>query len=441
MTKSERRVVVTGVGLVSPLGNSKESLWESLAAKRSGVALLTFDGAERMPVAFGAAARAFTGEIDDFGPLTKEQKKAIRKGLKLMCRECQMGVAAAQLALADAGLEPGMTDPDRCGVAFGMDYLLSAPEEFIAGIKNCRDARGQFEFPRWGTDGLTKMSPLWLLKYLPNMPASHVAIYNDFRGPNNSPTMREAAADASLGEAYQIIRRGAADLMLVGATGSRLHPMKMIHAVGQEEIAGDGGDPATASRPFDRDRRGMVLGEGAGAVVLEELAAAQARGAAIYGEVAAAANSSAADRRLQARRGKAMQNALEAVIRAAGVQPETIGHLHAHGLSTRTGDAEEAAAIERVFGSRKKPLPVTAAKSYFGNLGAGAGSVELIASLLAMQHGRLFPILNYDAPDPECPISAVRDFDTPPGDSFIHLSVTPQGQAAALMLRRYEGSI
>ena len=438
MTKSERRVVVTGVGLVSPLGNSKESLWESLAAKRSGVTLLTFDGAERMPVAFGAAARAFTGEIDDFGPLTKEQKKAIRKGLKLMCRECQMGVAAAQLALADAGLEPGMTDSDRCGVAFGMDYLLSEPEEFIAGIKNCRDARGQFEFPRWGTDGLTKMSPLWLLKYLPNMPASHVAIYNDFRGPNISPTMRESAADASLGEAYQIIRRGAADLMLVGATGSRLHPMKMIHAVGQEEIAGDGGDPAAASRPFDRDRRGMVLGEGAGAVVLEELETAQARGATIYAEVIAAACCSAIGTRLEARRGQAMQNVLQAVLRAAGAEADDVGHLHAHGLSTRTGDAEEAGAIQRVFAARKKPVPVAAAKSYFGNLGAGSGSVELIASLLALRHNRLFPILNYATPAPECPIAAVRDFDTPPGDSFIHLSITPQGQAAAAMLRRYE---
>ena len=233
-----------------------------------------------LPVRFGGEARQFTGEIDDFGPLEKEQKKAIRKGLKVMCRECQMGVAAAQLALADAGLKLGTLDPDRTGISFGTDYMLSVPEEFTEGIVQCLDAARPVPVLRAGAaEGMTKMSPLWLLKYLPNMPASHLAIYNDFRGPNNSMTMREAAANAALGEAYQIILRGSADAMLVGATGTRLHPMKMVHAVQQEEVAAGDGDPAAASRPFDRDRRGMVLGEGAGAVVLEELSAAQARGA------------------------------------------------------------------------------------------------------------------------------------------------------------------
>ena len=155
------------------------------------------------------------------------------------------------------------------------------------------------------------MSPLWLLKYLPNMPASHLAIYNDFRGPNNSLTLREASANAALGEAYQIISRRA-DLMIVGETGSRLHSMKMLHAVQQEEVFLGDGDPAAASRPFDRDRRGMVLGEGAGAVVIEELSAAQARGATIYGEVLGAATSSVAARRLVAQRDRAMANALQA---------------------------------------------------------------------------------------------------------------------------------
>ena len=432
-------MVITGVGLISPLGNSKEALWEALADGRSGVVPLDCEGSEPPPVRFGAPARHFTGSIDDFGPLSKERKKAIRKGLKVMCRECQMGVAVAQLALADAGLADGLPDPERCGVSFGMDYLLSDPVEFIEGVNQCRDERGRFQFSRWGVEGLAKMSPLWLLKYLPNMPASHVAIYNDFRGPNNSLTMRESGSDGALGESLQIIRRGSADLMLVGATGSRLHPMKMIHALGQEEVAAGDGDPATLSRPFDRDRRGMVLGEGAGAVVIEELSAAEARGATIYGEVIAAANSSAIGRRLEARRGLAMQNSLQAVVAASGLSPDEVGHMHAHGLSTRSGDAEEAAAIRHVFADRKKPLPVTAAKSYFGNLGAGAGAVELIASLLAMRHGRLFPVLNYETPDAECPVAAVRNGDASPGDSFVHLSVTPQGQAAAVMLRRFEG--
>jgi 3-oxoacyl-[acyl-carrier-protein] synthase II len=450
MTSAARRVVITGVGVICPLGSTKESLWESLSQGRSGVSRLAFGSrascplpaAETaalpaLPAHFGAEARQFTGDIDNFGPLEKEQKKAIRKGLKVMCRECQMGVAVAQLALADAATKPGAFDPDRTGIAFGTDYMLSAPEEFSEGIVQCLDAEGRFQFPRWGGEGMTKMSPLWLLKYLPNMPASHLAIYNDFRGPNNSLTMREAAANAALGEAYQIILRGSADVMLVGATGTRLHPMKMIHALGQEEVATGDGDPAAASRPFDRDRRGMVLGEGAGAVVLEELSQAQARGAAIYGEVIAAVGSSVVGRRLVAQRDRAMQNVLGGLLHSAGASADDVGHLHAHGLSTRTSDIEEARAIQAVFAARRAPLPVVAAKSYFGNLGAGSGLVELIASLLAMRHDRLFPVLNYTTPDPECPVAAVHNGDVKPGPSFINLSVTPQGQAAAVMVRQF----
>ena len=435
MTQATRRVVVTGVGVICPLGSTKEALWEGLSQGRSGVGLVPSEFTP--PISVGAPAAQFTGDIDDFGPLEKETKKAIRKGLKVMCRECQMGVAAAQLALSDAGLTLGSCDPDRIGVAFGTDYMLSVPEEFSEGIVQCLDEQGRFKFSRWGMEGMTKMSPLWLLKYLPNMPASHLAIYNDFRGPNNSVTLREAAANAALGEAYQIILRGGAELMLVGSTGTRLHPMKMIHAVQQEEVFLGDGDPAAASRPFDRDRRGMVLGEGAGAVVLEELSAAQARGATIYGEVLGAATSSAVGRRLVARRDRAMANVLQATLRCAGANVNDIGHLHAHGLSTRTSDVEEARAIQEVFAARSTSLPVVAAKSHFGNLGAGGGLVELVGSLLAMQRDQLFPVLNYTTPDPECSVAVVRNGDGQPGASFLNLNVTPQGQASAVMVRRF----
>jgi 3-oxoacyl-[acyl-carrier-protein] synthase II len=434
-----RRVVITGIGVICPLGSTKEALWEGLSQGRSGVTILPPGSAESLLVRFGGEARQFTGEIDGFGPLEKEQKKAIRKGLKVMCRECQMGVAAAQLALADAGLKTGSVDPDRTGISFGTDYMLSVPEEFAEGVIQCLDERGEFHFSRWGPEGMAKMSPLWLLKYLPNMPASHLAIYNDFRGPNNSLTMREAAANAALGEAYQIILRGSADIMLVGATGTRLHPMKTTHAVSQEEVCQADGDvdPAKASRPFDRDRRGMVLGEGAGSLVLEDLASAQARGATIYGEVIGAATSTVAGPRLLAERGRAIQNVLKAVLQAAAAKVDDVGHLHAHGLSTRTCDAEEAQALQQFFAARSTPLPVVAAKSYFGNLGAGSGLVELIASLLALQHDRLFPILNYSTADPECPVAVVCNGDAHPGASFINVNVTPQGQAAAVMVRRF----
>ncbi len=436
MSSQQRRVVITGVGLISPLGSTKESLWEALSAGLSGVGPLTVLPPDTLPVAFAAEAGQFHGKIDDFGPLSKDQKKAIRKALKVMCRECQMGVAAAQLALSDARVEPGQADPARTGISFGADYMLSAPEEFNEGILECLDEQGRFEFTRWAQEGLPKMSPLWLLKYLPNMPASHLAIFNDLRGPNNSLTLREASANAALAEAYQIIVRGDAETMLAGATGTRLHPMKMIHVVQQEELADATADPVQASRPFDLDRTGMVLGEGAGAVVLEELSAAEARGATIYGEFVSGVSGSALGPKMVARRGRAMANVLRATLDAAGASVEEIGHLNAHGLSTKSCDVEEAAAIREVFGPRADTLPVVAAKSYFGNLGAGGGMVELIASLMAFENGQLFPVLNYRTPDPECPISAVTDGSVEPGGSFVSLSVTPQGQAAAVMVRR-----
>jgi 3-oxoacyl-[acyl-carrier-protein] synthase II len=436
MTSQPRRVVISGVGLISPLGSTKEALWEALSQARSAVAPLVVAEAETLQVRVAAEARQFTSDIDDFGPLEKEQKKQIRKALRVMCRECQMGVAVAQLALTDAGLPLGKTEPDRTGISYGTDYMLSLPDEFNEGIRQCVNGDGRFEFPRWGGEGLPKMSPLWLLKYLPNMPASHVAIFNDLRGPSNSLTLREAGSNLAVGEAFQIIRRGHADMMVCGATGTRLHTMKLMHTVTQEEVAAGNGDPTKVSRPFDRDRSGMVLGEGAGAIVIEELDHAVARGATIYGEIVAASSRAAASPRLVARRKVALANVLRALLQESGCRPEEIDHLHAHGLSTRSCDAEEAQAIAEVFGDRAAKLPVVAAKSYFGNLGAGSGMVELIASLMAMRAGTLFPTLNYETPDAECPIHVVRDHSTPAGKRFINLNVTPQGQASGLLVRQ-----
>jgi 3-oxoacyl-[acyl-carrier-protein] synthase II len=429
--------VITGLGAVSPLGNGKESLWEALSAGRSGVGPLTAVPPGALPTSVAAEAKGFQGEIDDFGPLDKETKKAIRKGLKVMCRECQMGVAAAQQALADAGLVPGTYDPARAGISFGSDYMLTMPDDFAEGIQQCLGEEGKFEISRWAKEGMPKMSPLWLLKYLPNMPASHLAIYNNLQGPNNSITLREASPNLAVAEALQIILRGRADIMLCGATGTRLHPMKIVHALQQEEVAAGNGTPEGTSRPFDLHRTGMVLGEGAGALVLEDVDSALARGATIYGEVVGGGSSSVVERNLVARRDVAMKNALTATLQHADATPDEVGHLHAHGLSTRTSDVEESWAIGEVF--RARAVPVVAAKSSFGNLGAGSGAVEIAASLLALQHGRLFRVLNYQTPDPECPLAVVTTDDTPPGDSFINLNVTPQGQASAVMVRRYQG--
>jgi len=347
-------------------------------------------------------------------------------------------VASAERALADARATEGTYDPERAGVVFGSDYMVTIPEDFTAGVKRCIGEDGKFDFSRWAVEGMPQLTPLWLLKYLPNMPASHVAIFNDLRGPNNSITLREASANLAVGEAFRTIVRGSADLIVSGATGTRVHATKIIHSITQEEVAGNGAAPTRASRPFDLNRKGMVLGEGAASIVLEELQHAQARGARIYAEVVGTASSSVAEPNGAARRDKALVNAMRATLEDAKVSVDEVGHVHAHGLSTRESDAQEAQAIQEVFASRKGGVPVTAAKSYFGNLGAGGGLAELIASVLALKNNQLFPILNYETSDPACPITPVLERGTSPGRNFLNLSVTPQGQASVVMVRAFE---
>ena len=434
--RATRRVVVTGLGVITPLGNTIESYWDALSSGRSGVTQLDIVPNEFMPTAAAAQIRDFTGAVEDFGALEGERKKAIRKGIKLMCRECQMGVAAAQRALDQSGLVGGNFDPERAGIVYGSDYMLSDPLEFNSGMQACSDEDRQFIFDRWGEIGMQQMSPLWLLKYLPNMPACHIAIYNDLRGPNNSLTQREASANLAIGEAFRTITRGSADLMIAGATGTRLHLMKTLHVSQQEELAPHGRPPAEASRPFDRDRAGMVLGEGSAALVLEELGHAEARGAKIYAEVVGIGSSFVADRKSVARRGKALGNVARMALKEAGISPASLGHIHAHGLSTRSCDTEEAAAITQVLDGATAEVPIVAAKSHFGNLGAGSGAAELVASILALEAGHLFPVLNFEHPDPENRLAVSTSSQVGAGQSALNLNVTPQGQASAVVVSR-----
>lgn len=431
-----RRVVVTGLGLVSPLGNSPEKLWQALSAGQSGVVALQSVPADALPTKAGGEARDFTGSIEDFGPLEKTMGRNIKKSLKMMCREIQMGVAVAQLAITHSRLPLTDVDRDRVGVLYGSDYMMTLPQDFADGIRSCLNERGEFDFTNWGDKFKSTIDPLWLLKYLPNLPAAHIAIFNDLHGPNNSLTMREASSNLAVNEAYQTISRGHADVMIAGATGTRIHVARTVHVVTQEEIAEGNGNPATLCRPFDLQRSGQVIGEGAGAIMLEELDYAHAREATILGEVIGFGSSSVTDEFGVGRLDQAVRNVLAQSLRTSGLTPEQIGHIHAHGLGSHKSDAAEAQGIKEIFASHPD-VPVTAAKSYFGNLGAGSGLVELIASILALQHGRLFRTLNYDTPDPQCPVKVVTSSDASPGNNFINLSLTPQGQASAVVIQRY----
>lgn len=436
-TPESRRVVITGIGLISPLGNSPAELLDALRSGRSGIGPLSHVPAGSLPVRHGAEAKCFTGAAEDFGPLPKELQRAIRKGQKLMCREIEMGVAAAQRAIIDSALEITAANRDRVGVTYGCDYIMTLPEEFTSGVAKCLDAEGKFSFDRWAELGLPEVNPLWLLKYLPNMPASHIAIYNDLRGPNNSLTLREASSCAAVAEAHSTLSRGHADALIVGATGSRVLTFRALHASMQEELASDRAEPSQMARPFCSDRDGAVLGEGAAAFVMETLEHAQRRGANIIAEVVGHGTSAVGPEGNPAYQQLALENSIRAVLRHVGNGVE-IGHIHAHGVGTVSGDAQEAVAIQTIFGAAESAPPVVAAKSYFGNLGAGSGLVEMIASILCFADNRLFKTLNCEQPAADCPIR-LADAETPAGDAFVTLNVTPQGQAAAVCVARFKG--
>ena len=347
-----RRVVITGLGVVSPLGNTVAQMWQAMLDGQSGVAPLQMLPPLEGVVHFGGEAREFTGAIDNFGELTKDRKKAIRKALKVMCRETMMAVSAAQEAVNDAGYGEEPMDPERSGVVFGSDYMLSPPEDFTDGMVKCGVADEGFKYDDWGGDGLGEMNPLWMLKYLPNMPGSHIAIFNDLRGPNNSLTLREVSGVMAIREAAQTIARGHADRMLAGSTGTRIHSFKTVHAWQTEQLADAKLPPAEACRPV----RPACVGEGAGAIapawssakargpiMLEELESAQSRGATIYGEILGTGSSTVTTGDLQGDPKQALANAARAAMADGQLSPEQLGHVNAHAMGTTEGDAAEAA--------------------------------------------------------------------------------------------------
>ena len=431
-----RRVVITGMGQISPLGMDLDSFWEALSTGKSGIRPITSLPSEALPSAYAGEALEFTGNIADFGQIDKEQTRSIRKNLKVMCREIQMGVAAAQRALQSSGWTVGGFDADRAGVIFGSDYMMTLPREFEKATKACLDADGQFDFSKWAEAGLPEVTPLWLLKYLPNMPASHVAIFNDMRGPNNSITLREASANAAIGEALMTISRGHADVIVAGSTGTRVHETRTVHTILQDPVATGDSQYAQQCLPFDLNRQGMIIGEGAGALILESQEHAEARGATIYGEVIGQSISMASTPERKADRPTAIANALAMVCRDAGIEPADIQHINAHGLGSSQSDADEAAGLTRFFGDRTKDVPVVGLKSYFGNLGAGSGIIEVVGSLLAVKNRQLPATLGFSTPDPKCDLSVSGEPREIAGEGvFVSLNFSPQGQASAVAIR------
>jgi 3-oxoacyl-[acyl-carrier-protein] synthase II len=414
---SSPEVVITGIGVVTPIGSGIESFVESLRQGRSGVTPLSPYAEAGMAPHIGARVTDFDGE-----------KFVHRKVLKVMSREIQAAYGATELALQHAGLVKGAIDPERLGVVLGSEMLYGKVEELVEAFRSCTPDK-QFHFGMWGKAGIGQIFPLWMLKYLPNMAACHVGIAHDARGPNNTIMQGENSSLMALMEAASYIERGLADVVIAGGSGSRISEAALPFR-GLIDVSLSNDDPASVSRPFAAGRTGMVIGEGAGSLVLESRAHAQGRGARIWGRIAGYASRTEPGHR-EAMTGLSIGNAIRGALQKAGVRPDAIGHVNAHGASTLRDDRIEAAAIREQLGD----VPVTALKSYFGYLGAGSGAVELAASVLSLSSGEIPCTLNYDEPDPACNINVIH------GEPLrarlpvvLKLNHTPIGQAAAMVI-------
>ena len=334
----------------------------------------------------------------------------------------------------DARLKQGDFDPDRMGVVYGAGRMPSKPQELAGAAAYC--TRGDsFNFDLFGEECMEQISPLWLLPQLPNMPACHVAIEHDARGPNNTITSREASPLLALAEAVHTIQRGVTDCMIVGACGSDVHPIDIARLSLVEDLS-HRDDPEKACRPFDIDRNGGILGEGAAAFVIEEYGFARRRGADIYAEVLAVAGGCDGFGDPAAIGGTGLVRSIASVLRKSGVLPQEIGHINGHGRSTKRDDLVEARAYHRALGSAAETIPVMGLKSYFGTFDAGTGAVELAASVLGLRAGIVPFTRNYETPDPLCGLNVIHGEPlTLKNRTSLKVNRTERGQSAAAILR------
>jgi len=428
-TESRRRILITGMGILSPIGIGSEAFQNSLMSGTSGIKKSEL-------YSYLAAPDACVAEISDFNDSTikKEYLKKQRRSLKVMCREIQLGVASANLAMDDSGIDLESVDSERFGIEFGANLMLSPPEVLYGACMSCTEGT-EFQYERWGEDGLPKMEPLWLLKYLPNMPACHIGIVIDARGPSNSITQAEASGNLVLGEAQRIIERDWADVMVAGVTGTRVHEVKSIHAKLWDELADSPAEFSQRSRPFDKARNGQVVGEAACSLLLEEKTHAEKRGAKIWGELLGTGASCVVSRDGVPDTRTSITNAIKLAFKRAGVEAGDIGHINAHGLGDSKLDVEEFLAIQDVFGDKATEIPVTALKSYFGNSGSACGIVEASGSLVGLQQGVIPATLNYETQDADCPLNVVRNEPLATDNKlFLKISTTTFGQASASVI-------
>lgn len=378
-----RRVVITGVGAVSPLGTGNAANWEALVSGRSGIGRITRFDATDMPV-------KIAGEVKGFNPEDFIDKKEIKK----MDLFIQYALGAAHFAMEDSGLVIDESNAERVGVLVGAGLGgLPAIERYHQALQE---------------GGYKKISPFFIPMLIINLAPGHISIKYGAKGPNISSVSACATSTHSIGDAYHIIKRGDADAMIAGGTESTITPLGIGGFSVMKALSDRNDAPETASRPFDKNRDGFVMGEGAGIVVLEEYEAAKARGAKIYAEVVGyGLTGDAHHLTAPAPGGEGAARCMKMTLKNAGVNPEAVGYINAHGTSTPLGDMYETMAIKSVFGDHARKMMVSSTKSMTGHLLGAAGGVEAVFTLLAMEKGVVPPTINYEEPDPECDLDYV----------------------------------
>jgi 3-oxoacyl-[acyl-carrier-protein] synthase II len=373
-----RRVVVTGLGAITPVGNDVATTWRAMQAGVSGAANITKFDASSFPVRFAC-------EVKGFDPLkTMERKEAKRADLY-----AQYAVAASVEAMTDAGLTPGVYDVDRTGVIIGSG---------IGGLKSFEEQHDVYR-----ERGQSKISPFFIPMFIADIAAGVVSMRFNARGPNYATVSACATSAHAIGDAFRTIQYGDADIIISGGAEATVTPMAIGGFANMTALSERNDSPATASRPFDLTRDGFVMGEGAGIVILEELEHARARGARIYGEVVGyRASADAYHLTGQLPEHEGLQRAIRGALADAGMRPDEVDYVNAHGTSTPLNDSNEATAIAKVFGDAAQRVSISSTKSMTGHMLGAAGAVEFIASTLAIRDGVAPPTINYCTPDPAC---------------------------------------
>ena len=443
--RAERRVVITGLGPAAPTGIGVEAYWEALLAGRSAVRQIEAFDPGGFTAQVGAEVPPF--KLADYIP------KSYRKSAKVMARDIQFAMVAAYQAVTDAGLvtkcilERGEAEggvnlaPERFGANIGAGLICADLTELAGALATSRGPDGKFDIHHWGREGMTDLTPLWLLKFLPNMLACHVTIVHDAQAVSNTITCGEASSHLAVGEAYRTIARGAADVSICGGAESKLNPMAVARPALLSRLSGDSNDkPERACRPFS-GTGGMVPADGGGLVILEELEHARARGARIYAElVGFGASSNAHSWSEPDPEGKPIALALRNALKDAETKPDQVDLLTTFGCGVPKHDLAECKGFGAVFGETMSTIPTLALKGAVGINGAGAGALDLAATVLALHHNCVPPSPNTEHPAESCNFKFVqRDpIDAPIRHALTLGYALAGGQHAALVIRRYE---